>query len=98
MKITVVGYELSQGMSKKTGQPYAIGKLHCTLPLAPAQGQNIARGEMGTTYQCDPTVLDKIKDVSPPFVAELEQQDVMRFGERRTEIVSVVPSVPKKAA
>ena len=93
MKVQVVGFEITEGVSKKTGQPYAIGKLHCTLPLAPAQGQsNKAKGSMGATYQCDVSVLRKVEHLAPPFVAELEQEDIMRYGERKTEIVSVVPT------
>lgn len=93
MKVQVVGFEITEGVSKKTGQPYAIGKLHCTLPLAPAQGAgNKAKGHMGTTYQTDVSVLRKVEHLQPPFAAELEQEDVMRFGERKTEIVSIVPT------
>lgn len=92
MKIQVVGFEITQGISKKSGQPYAIGKLHCALPLAPAQGQgNVAKGYMGSTYQLDVSVLRKIEHLDPPFSAEVEMQDLMRFGERKQEVVSVVP-------
>lgn len=93
MKVNVIGFEITQGISKKNGQPYAIGKLHCALPLAPSQGAgNCAKGYMGSTYQLDVSVLRKVEHLAPPFNADIEAQDIMRFGERRQEIVSIVPS------
>lgn len=37
MKINVIGFESSEGVSKKTGQPYAIGKLYAALPSQAAR-------------------------------------------------------------
>lgn len=87
MKAHVIGLETSEGVSKKTGKPYAIGKLYAALPLV---GQG-ARGLMGSQYNCEPVILRKLDGIELPCVCELEMQDVMRFGERRQEIVSVVP-------
>lgn len=97
MKAHVLGFEISQGIVKKDGprkgQPYAIGRLHVALPLAPAFGGegNLTKGSQGTTYDVEVSLLDKIKHLPCPFEAELEQQDVIRFNERRQQIVSVVP-------
>ena len=91
MKAHVIGLEISEGVSKKTGKPYAIGKLYAALPIV---GDG-ARGLMGSMYQCEPAVLRKLADIQLPAVAELEMQDVMRYGERRQEIVSVVPLPPE---
>lgn len=91
MKAHVIGIEISEGVSKKTGKPYAIGKLYAALPIV---GDG-ARGLMGSMYQCEPAVLRKLENVSLPVLAELEMQDVMRYGERRQEIVSVVPLPPE---
>lgn len=93
MKAHVIGLETSEGVSKKTGKPYAIGKLYAALPLV---GQG-ARGLMGSQYNCEPVVLSKLHGVELPCLCELEMQDVMRYGERRQEIVSVVP-IGKPAA
>lgn len=87
MKAHVIGIEISEGVSKKTGQPYAIGKLYAALPIV---GKG-ARGLMGSEYQCEPAVLRKLENLILPVVCELEMQDVMRYGQRRQEIVSVVP-------
>lgn len=89
MKTTVIGFEISEGVSKKTGQPYSIGKLYAALPIAGSKG---AKGYMGTTYSCEPSVLRKVEHLACPFEADLEQQDVMRYGERKQEIVSIVPT------
>lgn len=88
MKTHVIGWESSEGTSKKTGKPYSIGKLYAALPIAGAVG---ACGYMGTEYRCEPMVLTKLHGLQPPFHAELEMQDVMRFGERKQEIVSITP-------
>ena len=53
MKAHVIGIEISEGVSKKTGKPYAIGKLYAALPIV---GDG-ARGLMGSMYQCEPAVL-----------------------------------------
>lgn len=92
MKINVIGFESSEGVSKKTGQPYAIGKLYAALPLAGGKG---VKGYMGSEYRCEPSVLKKIDHNQPPFMAEVEFQDVMRYGERQQEIVSIVPTEAK---
>jgi hypothetical protein len=88
MKASVIGLEIAEGVSKKTGKPYAIGKLYAALPLVGGDG---VRGLMGSMYMCEPTVLRKLAMIDLPVLCELEMQDVMRFGERRSEIVSVVP-------
>lgn len=89
MKTTVIGFEISEGVSKKTGQPYSIGKLYAALPIAGSKG---AKGYMGTTYSCEPSILRKVEHLTCPFEADLEQQDVMRYGERKQEIISIVPT------
>lgn len=88
MKLNVIGFEASEGIGKKSGKPYSIGKLYAALPIAGSHG---ARGYMGTEYRCEVSVLDKIKDIQPPFMADIEMQDVMRYGERKQEIVSISP-------
>ncbi len=50
MKTNIIGFEISEGVSKKTGKPYAIGKLYAALPLAAAEG---SKGFMGTEYRCE---------------------------------------------
>ncbi|SDC08808.1 hypothetical protein SAMN05192589_101227 [Paracidovorax valerianellae] len=93
MKAHVIGIEISEGVSKKTGNAYAIGKLYTALPIV---GKG-ARGLMGSEYQCEPAVLRKLDGLELPCMAELEMQDVMRYGQRRQEIVSVVPLPPMAA-
>lgn len=94
MKAHVIGFEISEGVSKKTGQPYSIGKLYAALPIV---GKG-ARGLMGSTYSIEPVLLRKLENVPLPCEAELEMQDVMRYGERRQEIASVVPTVARPTA
>jgi hypothetical protein len=97
MKVNVIGFEISEGISKKTNNPYAIGKLYAALPLAPSKG---AKGFMGSEYRCEVSILRKVEHLAPPFEANLEFQDVMRYGERKQEIVELVPmgrAVPKAA-
>lgn len=88
MKVNVIGFEISEGTSKKTGQAYAIGKLYAAVPLAPTKG---SKGSMGSEYRAEPSILRKIEHLTPPLLCEVEFQDVMRYGERKQEIVSIVP-------
>ena len=95
MKMQVIGIEISEGISKKTGKPYAIGKLHTIIPLSSNNGS--ARGASGFSYDIDVSVLDKVKTLNLPFLAEVEMQQVMKYGTARNEIASIVPTSPKSA-
>lgn len=100
MKLNVIGVEISEGISHKTGKPvpYSIGQLHCMLPLSSrpmkegVPGRSESHGAMGATYRVELPILDKLLAGGrrPPFVAEAEMQDVMRYGERAQDIVSVI--------
>jgi hypothetical protein len=98
MKMQVIGFEGSQGIGKKSGKPYEIGSLHVIADLAPAFSEDgIAKGQMGTTYPCSLEVIQRIKHLQPPFLADVEIAPVMRFGKREEEVRSVTP-VGKTAA
>lgn len=88
MKIQVMGFEITEGVSKKTGKPYAIGKLHTMIPLAGAEG---AKGFAGHMYPTEVSILRKVEHLQPPFAADVEVQQVMRYGNPVNEVVSVVP-------
>lgn len=89
MKMQVCGFEITEGTSKKTGKPYAIGKLHTMIPLA---GRDGAKGFAGHTYDTEVSVLRKVEHLAPPFLADVEVQQVMRYGNAVNEVVTVVPA------
>lgn len=97
MKVKVIGIERMEGDSKKTGKPYAMAKLHTTLPLEfrkvdDGNSHALSLGEMGTVYEdVKPDVIRTIEELPLPFLAELEIQDVMRFGKRQSNIVGIKP-------
>jgi hypothetical protein len=92
MKLNVVGFEISEGISGKTGKPYAIGKLYCLFPLAgTAKPGNVARGAMSKEFRCEVPVLRKIEHIACPCVLDAEMAEVMRFGELSQDIVSLKP-------
>lgn len=97
MKLNVIGFEITEGTSAKTGKPYSIGKLHTILPLSGSvKDGNVARGAMGSEFRCEVGLLRKIQHLIPPVVVEAETADVMRFGERVQDIVSLTPvELPK---
>ena len=96
MKMTVIGFEIIAGeASKKSGKPYDMSRLHTVIPL---QSSDKAKGSIGTSYECPAHVLDKIRSLQPPLVCEVEMQDVHAFGERRQQVVSVVPVERAKVA
>ena len=68
-----------------------IGKLYVALPVV---GKG-AKGLMGSMYDCEPAILRKLENINLPCLADIEQQDVMRFGERKQEIASISPLPPE---
>lgn len=100
MKMQIIGFEGSSGVGKTSGKAYAIGQLHTLAPLAEAFSESgIAKGQMGTTYQCPLPLVEKIKHLQPPFSAEVDVRSVMRFGKREEQIFDITPlSVSKVAA
>lgn len=92
MKMQICGIEVSEGISKKTGKPYSMGSLHTLVQLAPPLGSsdNIAKGSMGSTYECDPILLRKFEHLVP-CMAEVELGAQMRYGERKEIVVDVRP-------
>jgi CTX phage RstB protein len=88
MKVTILGHEISEGTSKRTGQPYSIGKLHATVPLA----QKGAKGFMGNAFDCPPDIIKTIEQLDCPFTATLETQMVMRYGQTAQQITRIIPA------
>lgn len=92
MKLQVTGFEGSQGISSKTGKPYAFGQIHAVIDLAPAFNEDgISKGLKGTTFDCDLDVIQRIKHLQPPFLAEVETKHEMRGKDRREVVLDVKP-------
>lgn len=97
MKVSIIGLERMQGISKKNGNPYAMGKIHTTLLLEfrevdNGETQSLAKGMAGTIY--DNVDLDAIRAVEHlplPFEAELVIVDVIKYGKREGKVVSIRP-------
>lgn len=89
MKMQCIGFEMNEGTSSKTGKAYAIGRLHTMIPLAGSKG---AKGYVGHTYDCEVSILRKVEHLQPPFLADIEVQQVMKYGKPTNEVVSVVPA------
>lgn len=100
MRMQIIGFEGSSGLSGKTGKPYEIGQLHAIAPLATAYGdESVAKGSMGTTYRCPLLLIQKIKTFPVPFVAEVDVIDVMKYGKREQEVRDISPvETVRKAA
>lgn len=100
-RMQIVGIEISEGVSKKTGRNYSMGTVHTITKLAPPMGSadNVAKGYAGDKLECDVTVLRKIEHLPFPLQVEAEMETVLRFGERRTVVTDLRPlDVVKKAA
>jgi hypothetical protein len=100
MKMQICGIEITEGVSKKTGKAYSMGRLHTLIQLAPAHGEgNVAKGLVGSTYECDANLLRKVEHLPFPVSAEVDVQPMQRFGERAEIVVDIRPlEVIKKAA
>ena len=92
MRLNIVGIEGSSGIGAKSGEAYEIGQLHSMARIAaPLKSTNIARGVMGTTYRCPLALIKALAGHPLPFMAEVEVEDVMRFGKREQEVISINP-------
>lgn len=92
MKLQIIGLEGISGISAKSGKPYDMGSIHSVARLAaPFDESGVAKGSMGTTYRCSAALIKSLAHNPLPFVAEVEMQDVMKFGKREQEIISVTP-------
>lgn len=97
----IVGIEIMEGTSKKTGNAYSMGTIHTMTKLAPPMGgaDNVSKGFMGDRYQCDANILRKIQHLPFPIAADVTTEDVMRFGKRESVVTDIQPvSVEKKTA
>jgi hypothetical protein len=101
-RMQIIGIELSEGVSTKSGsaKPYSIGQIHTMIELAPARGaDNISKGLIGSTYECDANILRAIKHLPFPLVAEVDVRPVHSFGKRKDVVYDVKPiETQKKAA
>lgn len=90
MKMQIVGFEGSSGVSGKTGKAYEIGQLHALAPLAAPYGDGgVSKGSMGTTYRCPLLLIMKIQGLPTPFVADVDVRDVMKYGKREQEVFDI---------
>jgi lactam utilization protein B len=92
MKMQIVGLEGSSGIGNKSGKPYDIGQVHTIVALAPPFGENnVAKGFMGSMYECSSAIIRSVAHNPVPFNAEVEVRDIMKFGKRETHIISITP-------
>ncbi len=100
MKVMVMGFESSEDISKKTGNAYAIGKIYAAVKLdgRNVEGKFICKGAMGTEYQVEPAIVKKIAHLPLPFEAEMQIEDVMRYGKRESKVMDCVPLARAPAA
>lgn len=92
MKTTIIGIEINEGVSKKSGRAYAMGTIHTTFELADAFGEgNVAKGHAGAKLDCPVELLRKLQHLSFPLIAEVERRDVIRFGEVVQQVVDIRP-------
>lgn len=97
-RMQLIGLEVSEGIGKKSGKPYAMAALYTVVDLAAPFGEgNVAKGAMGAKLELPAEVGRRIAHLPFPIVAEVESRDVMRFGERKEEILDVRPVDTVKA-
>jgi hypothetical protein len=90
-RMTVIGIEGMEGVGRESGKAYAMGRLHTSIPLAPPMKDQIAKGEVGTTYDCDLNLIKKVAHLPTPFVCEADMQDQQKFGKRVQIVVDLRP-------
>ena len=103
MRVQIVGIERSAGTSSKTNKPYDMATLHVITKLAERSGaSDLAKGYMGDSIRVASSIVRKIEHLPFPINADLQVEDVMRFGKRETNVLDCVPvevsKQPLKAA
>ncbi len=100
MKMQIVGIEITEGVSKKSGNAYSMGRLHTLAQLAPPFGKdNVAKGLVGTTYDADVNLLQKIAHLPFPVQADVVTMPQVKFGQRQEIVIDILPlELVKKAA
>lgn len=88
MLCTVIGFEYSEGTSKKSGNPYSFGSLYVNLPM---QGNKNGKGAQGSSFTIEREFYDKVKHLEPPFNAELTVEMVMKFGAPTAVVTNIQP-------
>lgn len=101
IRVEVIGLEVMEGVGKTSKKAYSMGRVHTMTKLAPPapDTENIATGCMGDTYEADAAFIRKVAHLPCPFVAVLEVDQQMRFGERKLIVTGIKPvEAPRKAA
>lgn len=93
MQVTIIGVERMEGVSKKTGNEYRIGRIHAILPAMPSKSPNgnVAGMQANIYEDVDIELIKKIEKTSFPFDAEMQIQDVMQYGQKKGIIVDIRP-------
>ena len=92
MKMQIIGLEGSAGVSKKTGEAYDMGSIHAIVKMASPFGKgNVATGSIGATYRCAFAIIKTVAHLPCPFVAEVQTEDISRFGKLEPQVVGIVP-------
>lgn len=89
MKMQVVGIEISEGTSSKTGKPYSIGRMHALIPIV---GQKDARGYVATTYDAEVHMLRGLDKINIPSMCDVEIAQVSRYGKAQNQVMSITPA------
>jgi len=89
--MTVIGFEAMSGVGKTSGKAYSIGRLHTAINLAPPTESGIAKGQMGTTYDCPEILVRKIAHIPTPCVVDVTTEDQIKFGKRETIVSDLRP-------
>lgn len=98
-RMKIVGIEINEGTSKKTGRPYSMGTVYTITKLAPPMGgaDNVAKGYAGDKLDCDVTVLRKVQHLPFPLDVEADVDTVLRFGERQQVVTDLRPLATETA-
>lgn len=95
----LIGIEVMEGVSKKSGKTYSMGRLHVLTKLAAPQGEdNVSKGFMGDVYECDAAHVRAVAHLPYPVDVVLDLETEMRFGERRMVCTGVKPLGTVKVA
>ncbi|BBL35725.1 hypothetical protein Nstercoris_02000 [Nitrosomonas stercoris] len=93
MKALVLNAKRSQGISKKTGQPYEIYTLTIALPFSQFASKSFTLDGYGydvAELSLDPEAYPKFSDLKEPRILELQFSTVVLFNELKQVVTGFV--------
>lgn len=98
-RMQIIGIEGNADISKKTGNAFDMSRVHTLIELAPLVGKDkVAKGMAGDFFDVSREIISRIEHLQPPFLADVERRDVIKYGKRVNAVTDIRPVERSKPA